>query len=296
MKKLIWVMTVALTVCAFTVWSYAAVSISSGRHIYIPILYILTWGGLVYLGVRSKTRTPLIASLVYWIMVIAVSATALIASSGIAETFLYKYLTAPAAFAFMPFFGFIDSGSENINAFCVAVIIISAVFVAVCIFFTARLFRVRSRVILMSMSPFVLTLAGSLCLFDPFAEAFIGYLNGRAQVGAENTMLILSVIYVLGWASILVLAAYRSASRLALGSFVFWSASFVSSIWFAASYRSAVIISSLTLSPLYGFCPKNGFPVSYAGVCAAISAVLLLSSFFIFRRSSAKRIGYITRR
>ena len=105
MKKLIWVMTVALTVCAFTVWSYAAVSISSGRHIYIPILYILTWGGLVYLGVRSKTRTPLIASLVYWIMVIAVSATALIASSGIAETFLYKYLTAPAAFAFMPFFG-----------------------------------------------------------------------------------------------------------------------------------------------------------------------------------------------
>ena len=29
MKKLIWVMTVALTVCAFTVWSYAAVSISS---------------------------------------------------------------------------------------------------------------------------------------------------------------------------------------------------------------------------------------------------------------------------
>ena len=214
MKKLIWVMTVALTVCAFTVWSYAAVSISSGRHIYIPILYILTWGGLVYLGVRSKTRTPLIASLVYWIMVIAVSATALIASSGIAETFLYKYLTAPAAFAFMPFFGFIDSGSENINAFCVAVITISAVFAAVCIFFTARLFRVRSRVILMSMSPFVLTLAGSLCLFDPFAEAFIGYLNGRAQVGAENTMLILSVIYVLGWASILVLAAYRSASRL----------------------------------------------------------------------------------
>ena len=166
MKKLIWVMTVALTVCAFTVWSYAAVSISSGRHIYIPILYILTWGGLVYLGVRSKTRTPLIASLVYWIMVIAVSATALITSSGIAETFLYKYLTAPAAFAFMPFFGFIDSGSENINAFCVAVIIISAVFAAVCIFFTARLFRVRSRVILMSMSPFVLTLAGSLCLFE----------------------------------------------------------------------------------------------------------------------------------
>ena len=115
MKKLIWVMTVALTVCAFTVWSYAAVSISSGRHIYIPILYILTWGGLVYLGVRSKTRTPLIASLVYWIMVIAVSATALITSSGIAETFLYKYLTAPAAFAFMPFFGFIDSGSGGVR-------------------------------------------------------------------------------------------------------------------------------------------------------------------------------------
>lgn len=130
----------------------------------------------------------------------------------------------------------------------------------------------------MSMSPFVLTLAGSLCLFDPFAEAFIGYLNGRAQVGAENTMLILSVIYVLGWASILVLAAYRSASRLALGSFVFWSASFVSSIWFAASYRSAVIISSLTLSPLLRLLPEKRLSRI---VCGRVCGDLRRTSSFI---------------
>lgn len=295
MKRLIWIMTTALCVCAFTVWGYTAAAVSPGRHLYIPFLYIATWIILFVLGARNRSKTLFISALSYWVLVLIVSITAAVASSGIAQTFLYKYMTAPAAVAFMPFFGLIPASAADITPFCVALAAISAVQSALSAYFIAHLCRIRPKIILISISPFAVTGITILITFTPFADAFIGYRNGGAQIGALPTHTVISIIYILAWICVLALIAYAGAQRVAIGTFAFWCASFVMAIWFALSYSSAAIIASLVLSPMYGFCQHGAFPGRFAAICAAVSAVMALASFAVFKLSAANKVGYINR-
>lgn len=295
MKRLIWVLTTVLCVCAFTVWGYTAVSVSSGRHLYIPFLYIAVWLFMSVLAARSRSKTFFISALSYWVLVLVVTVTAAVASSGVAQTFLYKYMTAPAAVAFMPFFGLITASSVNLTPFCVALIAISATQSAFCAYFIARFCHIKPKVILISISPFAVTVACMLLNITPFADAFIGYRNGGAQSGASATQAVVSVIYILAWICVLALIAYTGASRIALGTFIFWCACFAGAVWFALSYTSAAIIASLVLSPMYGFCPKGAFPGGFAAISAAVSAVLAFASFAVFKISAVYKKGYINR-
>lgn len=295
MKRLIWIMTTVLCVCAFTVWGYTAAAISPGRHLYIPFLYIAAWIFLFFLGARQRSKTFFISALSYWVLVLVFSLTAAIATSGIAQTFLYKYMTAPAAVAFMPFIGLIPSTSADITTFCVTLAAISAIQSALCAYFIAHLCNIRARIILISISPFAVTGLTLFLTITPFADAFIGYRNGGAQSGASPTYTVLSIIFILAWICVLALVAYAGASRVAIGTFVFWCSSFVLSVWFAISYSNAAIIASLVLSPMYGFCPKGAFPGAFAAICAAISAVMALASFAVFKLSCANKVGYINR-
>lgn len=295
MKRLIWIMTTVLCVCAFTVWGYTAAAVSPERHLYIPFLYIVTWITLFVLGARNRSKTLFISALSYWVLVLVVSITAAVASSGIAQTFLYKYMTAPAAVAFMPFFGLIPATSGDITPFCVALAAISAVQAALCAYFIAHLCHIRPRIILIAISPFAVTGVTMLFTITPFADAFIGYRNGGAQSGASPTHTVISIVYILAWICVFALIAYAGAQRVAIGTFAFWCSSFVLAVWFAVSYFSAAIIASLVLSPLYGFCPKGAFPGAFAAICAAVSAVMALISFAVFKLSAANKEGYINR-
>lgn len=295
-RTLLFQLAIFLTVIGFTFVEYT-LSISNNKtNIFVVLLYIIFWAALLLFAWQVRSFPALITSLVYWILVLTMSCASVGSLISVAsEILLYKFLTLPSALALMPFSGV--SGSNSIGPIAASALIISLAFIfAICLIILNYYGNTKKRSVLFAAIPIFSVIFCMSVNISEYGEAFLAkhssmYWNG---VGVFNVLV--SGIYIIIWICVLVATIYTGAKRIAAGSFIFWFISTILSLLLMISGSEIQALSVLALSPLFGFCPLNGYPGTFGGISFFISFLMLIVSYICCKGAAGKRDGYITKK